>query len=309
MTLQDNQGHVITQTGHQVVIGDEYLNSGNHLYQVVRVKNNIAVVKLVKQNGLQTSVWSGLQAFIHQVFTFDFLGAEVKQKRGPIAIYHTHSDESYVPSDGISSKPAHGGVFQVGDSLTNSLESKGIPVVHSKTPHDPHDGMAYDRSRRTAVQLLRERPICLIDLHRDAGPRQGYSEFINNQAVTKVQLVIGRQNPNFQANNDFAKNIKAVVDRKYPGLIKGIFYGNGKFNQDLGPRSILLEFGTEKNSKEAAERGANVFAAAARDALYGLTGSGVVNRGSLRSLFWIVVTLIGGVGLFLLINRGSLKNK
>jgi stage II sporulation protein P len=148
----------------------------------------------------------------------------------------------------------------------------------------------------------------LIDVHRDAGPIQGYSEIIDKKPVTRVQLVVGRQNPNFQANNDFAKNIKTVVDRKYPGLVKGIFYGNGKYNQDLGPRSILLEFGTEKNSKEAAERGASIFAAAAGDVLYGTTGVGIINRGSLRSLFWIVVALIGAVGLFLLINRGSLKD-
>ncbi len=307
MTLQDYRGHIITQTGHRVVVGDEYLNSDNHLYRVVQIKNEIAVVKLVKQNGLQTSKRPGVQAYINEFFRFDFLRAEVKQ-RGPIAIYHTHSDESYVPSDGTSSKPAHGGVFQVGDALTKTLESKGIPVIHSKTPHDPHDGMAYDRSRRTAIQLLRDRPVCLLDVHRDAGPIQGYSEIIDKKPVTRVQLVVGRQNPNFQANNDFAKNIKTVVDRKYPGLVKGIFYGNGKYNQDLGPRAILLEFGTEKASKEAAERGASIFAAAASNVLYGTTGSGIINRGSLRSLFWIVVALIGAAGLFLLINRGNLKD-
>jgi stage II sporulation protein P len=307
MTLKDSGGKIITWIGHRLVIGDEYLAGNNHLYRVVKVSGNIALAKLVKKNGLSSGPWSRVKAFVSEIMPFDFLRAEVKQ-RGPIGIYHTHTDESYIPSDGTSSKMARGGIFDVGDSLTKALESEGVPVIHSKTPHDPHDGMAYDRSRRTAVQLLRNQPVCLIDVHRDAGPRQSYSDYINNQAVTKVQLVVGRQNPNFQANNDFAKQIKAVVDRKHPGFIKGIFYGKGKFNQDLGPRTILLEFGTENNSKEAAERGAQIFAASAREVLYGPAGAGRINRGSFRSLFWIIVALVGGIGLFLLLNRGSLKD-
>ena len=51
--------------------------------------------------------------------------------------------------------------------------------------------------------------------------------------MTKVQIVLGRTNPNLKANEAFAKQVKAVVDKKYPGLIKGIFYGDGKYNQDL----------------------------------------------------------------------------
>jgi stage II sporulation protein P len=307
MTLKSADGTVITLIGHRVVGGDEYLAENNRLYRVVKIRGNTALVKLIKKNGLATPLWSNAKAFISEIISFNFLRAEVKQ-RGPVGIYHTHTDESYVPNDGTSSKPAKGGIFQVGNSLANALESQGIPVVHLRTPHDPHDGTAYDRSRRTAVQLLRDQPACLIDVHRDAGPREPYTKIVNNQPVTKVQLVVGRQNPNFQANNDFAKQIKRVVDRKNPGFIKGIFYGQGKYNQDLGPRSILLEFGTENSSRQAAQRGARIFAASAKEVIYGPVGTGMINRGSLRSLFWIIVALGGGVGLFLLLNRSSLKD-
>ncbi len=48
-------------------------------------------------------------------------------------------------------------MLQVGKSLAASLTQKGVKAIHSTTSHDPHDGGAYDRSRRTLVQLLKDR--------------------------------------------------------------------------------------------------------------------------------------------------------
>lgn len=304
MTLRDSRGKVISRTAHRVLIGDQYLTGNNELYRVVRVMGKTAVVKLVRKERLEADSGTGFRALINDLFR---IRAEVKSK-SPIALYHTHSDESYVPTDGKSSKKANGGIFRVGESLAKAFEKKGVPVVHDKTPHDPHDALSYDRSRRTAAQLLKKNPSCILDIHRDAVPREEYSKIIDGKGVAKVQLVVGRENPNFKANNDFAKQVKAIVDRKYPGLIKGIFYGTGKYNQDLGPRTLLLEFGTHTNSRESAERGAEIFAAAAADVLYGAAGAGFVNRGSMRSLFWIITAAVGGIGLFLLLNRRGLKN-
>ncbi len=306
-TLKENRGKIIARTAHQIAIGDEYLNSANDLYKVIRIKDNQAIVKLVKHEKLTASTLTRFQQFWSSLFNLSFLSGEVKGK-GPIGIYHTHSDESYVKGDGASSKKGNGGIFQVGEVLAKAFEENGVPVVHSKTPHDPHDAMAYDRSRRTAVQLLKDQPTCLLDVHRDAVPAYEYSKTIGNEGVTKVQLVVGKQNPNFQANNDFAKQIKASIDRKYPGFIKGIFYGKGKYNQDLGPRTMLLEFGTNTNSKIAAERSARIFAAAAKNVVFGTSGNRMVNRGSMRSVFWIIAALIVGVGIFLLLNRRNLSN-
>lgn len=304
VTLKNSRGKVITRTAHRVTIGDQYLTSDNDLYRVVRVKDKTALVKLVRKEPLEAESGSGFRALINNLFN---TRAEVKTK-GPIAIYHTHSDESYVPTDGKSSQKENGGIIKVGQSLTEAFERNGVPVVHDKTSHVPHDALAYDRSRRTAAQLLKKRPSCILDIHRDAVPREEYAKIIDGKGVTKVQLVIGRENPNFQANNDFAKQVKAIVDKKHPGFIKGIYYGTGKYNQDLGPRTLLLEFGTHTNSRESAERGSVLFADAASQVLYGAAGAGFVNRGSIRSLLWIVAAAMGGVGLFLLLNRRGLQN-
>ena len=59
-----------------------------------------------------------------------------------------------------------------------------------------------------------------------------------------------------QANMDFAKQMKAYYDEVQPGLIKGIFKAKGNYNQDLGPRTILIEVGTHTNSAEQAKSAA-----------------------------------------------------
>lgn len=306
MTIMDTHHRVITQTAHQIVAGDEYLTDGNRLYRVFKVTGDTAIAKLVRQKKEEQTIVSRLKTFADGVFG-ELFRAEVKG-RGPIGIYHTHSDESYNPSDGTSSKPAKGGIFQVGDSLTSAFEREGVPVVHSKTPHDPHDAMAYDRSRRTAVQLLKDRPSTLLDVHRDATPPSTYLTKMGNEEITKIQVVVGRQNPNIRANNNFARQIMTSVNRKYPGLIKGIFYGKGKYNQDLGPRAILLEFGSNTTTKPQAERSAQLFAAASKEVLFGSVGAAAANRGSSRSLLWILGALVLGVGIFFLLNRGGFKN-
>lgn len=302
-TLLMDDGTVIARTAHRAFIGDRYLNSDDQLYEVYKIAGTKAYCKVVKEKA-GAGLISGAMARIASFFR-----AQTTQKQGPIAIYHTHSDESYLPTDGTSSKERKGGIIDVGDVLAKAFVKNGVPAVHSDTEHVPHDALAYDRSRRTAVQLLREKqPSVLLDVHRDAVPREEYATEINGQGVTKIQLVVGRENPNFEASNNFAKQIKKAVDRRYPGFVKGIFYGKGKYNQDLTPKLMLLEFGTNTNSKESAERAADIFAASAKDALRGTAGMGLTNRGSWRSLFWIVAAVVGGVGLFILINRGSLKD-
>ena len=86
-----------------------------------------------------------------------------------------------------------------------------------------------------------------------------------------MRLVVGRQNQNMQANYDFAKRLKAYSDEKYPGLVKGIYLAKGNYNQDLSPRSILVEAGTHTISRERAQKGVALFAETLPPVL-GITG-------------------------------------
>jgi stage II sporulation protein P len=303
-TLKDSGGRIICRTAQQVVVGDRYLNSANRLYEVTKVNRLAAQVKVVTTQAKPKSLFDQARSSLLELWQ----AQTAVKPRGPICIYHTHTDEAYLPTEGVSSEKVRGGVVDVGTAIAKEFEIKGIPVVHSTTSHVPHDALAYDRSRRTAVQLLKQQPPVILDVHRDAVPKEEYLTRINNRPTAKIQLVVGRQNPNFQACNEYAKRVKATVDRKCPGLIKGIYYGKGKYNQDLGPRSLLLECGTNTCSETEARRGGRIFAAAATDVLYGSAGNWSSNMGSWRSI-WIVVLAVGGIiGFFLLINRRGLSS-
>ena len=39
------------------------------------------------------------------------------RKSGRVGVYMTHTDESYIPTDGTASKPGNGGILKVGNVL------------------------------------------------------------------------------------------------------------------------------------------------------------------------------------------------
>jgi stage II sporulation protein P len=173
-----------------------------------------------------------------------------------VVVYHTHSDESYIPTSGTAVKPGEGDIYAVGSAFREALKDTGISVAHSYNQHDPHDINAYHRSRRTAYQLLKQQPDAAFDIHRDSAPLESYLTVVNGQDISRVMIVIGRSNPNQEINLAFAQDIKAIADELYPGLMRGIYMGRGDYNQDLYPTSLLFEIGVEHITLEEAKQGA-----------------------------------------------------
>ena len=163
-----------------------------------------------------------------------------------------------------------GGIYDVAKQFKAELEALGITVALDTSSHLPHDGGAYRRSRQTAVRLAEKAPDALIDIHRDGIPDPDeYTHTVAGDPVAKVRLLVGRANQNSAANRSFAKQIKAVADKMYPGLIKDIFIGKGNYNQEIMPHAILLEFGTHTISKERALASTELMANVLNKTLYG----------------------------------------
>lgn len=303
-TIRDTNGRILDLTARVVYPGDELITGDNHHYRIHRIEGDMAWAELL---GVETLSWEEAQPVAAQ-----------GEARNLVAIYNTHSDESYTPTDGAESIPAGGGICKVGEVMAEKLRSLGIQVEYDKRPHEPHDSEAYRRSRRTAVKLAQDAPAAILDIHRDGVPQASfYNAQIAGEDVTRVRLVVGRQNANMRANLDFAKRLKAYLDEKYPGLVRGIFIGRGDYNQDISPRSVLVEVGTYTNRRDQAQRGGALFAEALPPVLGigtaaspqgpGPVGPGAPpsTRGDWTGVLWVIVALVAGGIAFLVISTGS----
>ena len=251
--MVDEDGRTIVITGRRLKPGDSYLAENNRLYEVYAVEGYLARARFKEEIKIElpwdASAGDGPLVIPVQV-----------RPDSRIAIYHTHNAESYVPSDGTDSIYGRGGIHDVGVAFKESLARKGIEVLYSEQFHLPHDRGAYRRSRVTVQQFLGQRPEAIFDLHRDAAPWDAYSMEINGELITQIQFVVGLSNPGAAANRNYAFDLKGYADRVHPGLVRGVFLIWGGYNQDLSPRSLLLEVGAHTNSKEAAIGGITLFA-------------------------------------------------
>jgi stage II sporulation protein P len=302
-TIVDEHNKPLDYTAQILYPGDEFISAGNQRYRISEVRGNIATAQLL---GKEAAVPGGPLPVISA-------GAGGQQA---IAIYHTHSDESYVPTEGTSSVYAHGGVLEVGNAFAAKLQSQGFKVLHSLRSHDPHDSNAYVRSRRTAVELLKSQPAALFDVQRDSGLPSGVPNVAatvdNSQPIAGVNIVVGSTNHHSSANLQFAKEIKTAEDQLHPGLIKGIILTKGNFNQDLSPRALLIEVGANTTSQQAAEASVSLFADAIPKVLGSAAGNPGVewpatdaNRANWNSALWICLVAVGALAIYLYINAGS----
>jgi stage II sporulation protein P len=311
--IVDEQGSVVFQTGWKVQVGDQCLTPENKRYEVMQVDGLTAharylgTVNLTQAIHQSSSIWAWLNPKIAHA------------QGGKVAIYHTHSDESYIPTDGKDSIYGNGGIYKVGDAFAQALQADGLEVIHSDARHDPHDDLAYERSRRTVVDLLKQQPDAIFDVHRDSTPPEVYQAQIDGQNVSKVQLVVGKYGATGKQIEDYALQLKSIADNQHPGLVKGIFFAKGgDYNQDLYPRSMLLEVGAQSNDRPSAERGIALFAdvmptvlgKSGANGVNGATGLGTATTGmsgSLKSMAIIIGLLIVGAIAFLIISTGSMK--
>ncbi|MDA8234322.1 MAG: stage II sporulation protein P [Clostridia bacterium] len=339
-SLVDEGGREIDATSRVVSIGDELIAVDNTRYRVVKVRENKAFLKSLGLDGEMAALAKEFQQIVpanakekQSGSVEDFNGEENDEDQEkpkfnrPVAIYHTHTDESYVPTDGRPNIPAKGGIYKVGETFSDKLEELGVPPKYDRTPHDPHDANAYYRSRRTVMRLMKDNPVALVDIHRDGVPDPNrYSKRMYGTKITKIQLVVGRQNPQMKANLWFAKKVKAIADQTHPGTVKGIFLAKGNYNQDLSPRAILIEVGTHTNLRGAAQNGAALFADAIPDIIREVVPQAAVQSpakeksagvevpevdegsGAWAAVGWLLAITVFGGAVFLLVSAGSVEN-
>jgi len=168
-------------------------------------------------------------------------------------------------------------VTLVGKKFAEELEKRGIGAKSDDTnivKKLKERGLKYNSSYKVSREIVqsvmvREKHITyLFDIHRDAQRREKTTVTINGKTYARVFFVVGKAHKNYEENLKFVNEFNAMLEKKYPGLSRGIIkkdrsQGNGIYNQDLSARSVLIEVGGVDNSMEenyrAVEALADVF--------------------------------------------------
>lgn len=219
-----------------------------------------------------------------------------------VAIYHTHTGETYRDAAGNSSKsyawdiaqPGAGlvpGVVQVGERLTRELQRRyGIPVVHSGKVHDyPVFAYSYSNSEKTAQMLVERYPSLqlVLDIHRDEGKTL---ETLQGKQLSGVLIVVatgdatGLIHGNWQQNLEIAQLLKENFDRLYPGLCRGLLVKErARYNQHLHRGALLLEIGAHSDTLDSALMTAELVADVLAETLWQMQ-SGSRGRDGIRAV-------------------------
>ncbi len=205
-----------------------------------------------------------------------------------ILIYHTHSTEGYEMLDlgwysnqynsRTSDKAKN--MIRVGDELTKTLEEAGFKVIHDRNIYDTSYNGAYSRSRVSVEKYLKQYPSIQItlDVHRDAihyesGTKCKPTAVVNGKKAAQVMIISGCEGdgvedfPLWKENLVFALGLQSSAEEKYNGLMRPVFFSNRKYNMDVTPCSLLLEFGTDANTLEEAVYSAQLIGGALGDML------------------------------------------
>ncbi len=201
----------------------------------------------------------------------------------PIAlIYHTHTSESYTPTETYNYKPRdkayhtddlNYSVARVGEEMAAELKRLGVATIHDKTVHDiPTYMTSYSNSLKTVQKLIKQYPSLkiLIDLHRDAPfpeasrSRELTTVKIDGTTYSRIMFVVGSDtnfpHPNWKENYNFCYLLNEMIENKYPGISRGILLREERFNQHLSNKAILVEIGSHGNTMEESIRSAKLFA-------------------------------------------------
>lgn len=194
------------------------------------------------------------------------LNPNIKIDNKNILIFHTHSCESYTPSEkyqysqtgNYRTTDKNYSVIRVGNELENYLKQYNINVIHDTSYHDyPSYTGSYTRSLQTVENILKtNQSDIIIDLHRDAvGSRPDYAPTvkIGEDYAAQIMFVIGTNegglwHPNWQQNLKFAVKVQQKAEEMYPGLFKPIMLTKSRYNQHTGKYANIMEIGSTGNT-------------------------------------------------------------
>ncbi|MGM7721058.1 stage II sporulation protein P [Metabacillus sp. Hm71] len=196
-----------------------------------------------------------------------------------VYIYNTHNTESYLPlldgeTDMNRAFHSKANITIVSELLGKALQDNGIgsQIEQASVQENlKQKGWNYSKSYSASRPLVESAMAnnrnldYIIDIHRDTQRKEVTTININNKSYAKVAFIIGGENPTAEKNEKLATDLHALLQKKYPGLSRGIFEQGGKgyngvYNQDLSNNAMLIEFGGVDNNLTELKNTANAIA-------------------------------------------------
>ncbi|WP_158318927.1 stage II sporulation protein P [Robertmurraya kyonggiensis] len=192
-------------------------------------------------------------------------------------IYFSHNRESFLPyfSEGTKPEEAYHSEFNVsliGERLGSALKFNGVwnsvdqtDIITMLNSRGLNFNSSYQMSRELVIQEKRENRNLemLFDIHRDSLPKKYTTQEINGEPFAKILFVVGSGHKNYEKNLAFTNSLNDLINKSYPGLSRGVIIkdttqGNGIYNQDLTPNSVIIEIGGVDNTIDELYRTADV---------------------------------------------------
>lgn len=276
-------GAGVVETFASVLKDLEGLNQGSEL-------NSASALDEAKPDGNASATELGL-AGNAAAFTIEILPdpsptpAPTNGKR--ILIYHTHTHEAYAqveedPYEALETWRTLDGehsVVRLGAALAEVLRGKGYEVIHDQTDHEQQDiNSAYLRSLATLEGYAAggQDFDLIIDLHRDAYV-EGLSPCyrLDGAEYAQLMLLVGRgdkygdaDKPDYEGNLAFAQRLTAAINAREDGLCRNVTVKQGRYNQHMFRRAILVEVGHNENTLAQALASIPVLGEALDDVLH-----------------------------------------
>lgn len=212
----------------------------------------------------------------------------IDKTKPAVLIFHTHTTEGfelldrgwYAADTTSRTTDTSRNVARVGTAIAEELERAGFRTLHDTTVHDEAYTGAYDRSRKTVQTYLEQYPelSVVLDVHRDSiqendGTKLKPVVAADGKKAAQIMIISGAEGgkvddfPNWKQNLRFALRLQDALETRTPGLTRPLFFCHRKYNMDLTPCSLLVEFGSEANTLEEAVYAGRLFARALADLL------------------------------------------
>lgn len=279
--------HVVDVTNLRSGPGTDYKVIGKAQpgasYPIVGTDGEWYIVSLKNKSTAYIASWVVKTDFLKQNESIQASSKKDADFAPQLYIYHTHNRESWRNiarnTKGTSVDDPEVNITLVGKRLEQLLQEKGIPALAGEediAEKLKQDKLAYAQSysvsRKAVDSAVKDYPSLsyFFDIHRDADvPREKTTVTIGGKTYARILFVVGTAHPSYKENKKFAEALDKLLNKKYPGLSRGILtksvhQGNGEYNQSVSPGSLLLEVGGTNNTLEeslsTAEAIADVFA-------------------------------------------------